>query len=172
MSRKSGPRGPYKMPLSSEELFWGKVDKSGECWLWLAGRKGGKCGRKYGSFITGGRLHKKQWYAHRYSYFLANGSIPDNLDIMHACDNGLCVNPAHLIAGTTRDNMCDAYKKNRLKSFNKIPIATHEERVQIMQMVSDGTDVATITAKFDLPKNYVHRLKTGYRGAYLTYTKP
>src|SRR2546430_14291430 len=51
--------------------------------------------------------------AHRAAYLLANGPAPDGAFIMHSCDNRICVNPAHLVIGSHRDNMADMKKKGR-----------------------------------------------------------
>lgn len=71
--------------------FWEKVQKQdGGCWLWTAAtnRDG------YGEFAHVG----KHWGAHRFSFLLANGDLPDGVEIDHLCRVRNCVNPAHLQA--------------------------------------------------------------------------
>lgn len=103
----SGHQFKVRTILPPEERFWPKVDKRGpnECWPWLASNDQ----HGYGAFWTGEYLTK----AHRFSYSLANGSIPDGIDILHRCDNPSCCNPDHLFAGTAKDNVDDMISKGR-----------------------------------------------------------
>jgi hypothetical protein len=87
--------------------FWAKVNKTEEgCWLWTAGHDGSG----YGSLKISG----KQIKAHRISYTLANGAIPDGLWVLHKCDTPRCVRPDHLFIGTSKDNVQDMIKKRRM----------------------------------------------------------
>ena len=90
------------------DYFWAKVEKGPDCWIW----KGSKSRKGYGKYTV---------IAHKVAYELAKGRVPDGLDVLHSCDNPLCVNPEHLRAGSTKENMSEASRKGRMKGKRKNP---------------------------------------------------
>jgi len=104
-----------ELKRSLVERFWSYVDKNlstSGCWLWTGSTRGTIY--QYGMLWAGSR----HIGAHRFSYELHVGPIPDGGDtrgmcICHSCDNSLCVNPAHLFLGTHTDNMRDKVQKGR-----------------------------------------------------------
>lgn len=59
-------------------------------------------------------------YAHRVSWIIHYGYIPQGMHILHHCDNPPCVNPEHLELGTAKDNMRHREERGRGKGFLNI----------------------------------------------------
>lgn len=101
-------------PMTMQERFEEKFDKTEGCWIW----KASKHGRGYGLFYTGrGRKKGHMEFAHRVSYELYKDSNPEKLCVRHKCDNTSCVNPEHLELGTHSDNMKDMSDRKRCRPY-------------------------------------------------------
>lgn len=105
---------PIPIPeLTQSEIdrFCSYVDRRGpdECWPWMGGSRDGSNVSEYGGFTI---RHRVKLRAHRVAYLLHYGieAIPYAL---HKCDQESCCNPAHLFAGTHKDNAIDRRQKGR-----------------------------------------------------------
>lgn len=105
------PSSSPEIPKRVIDRFWSKVNKTETCWEWTAGlfHPNG-----YGQFCAKEIPHIRT--AHRFSWFLHNGTIPTGMFVCHHCDNPKCVRPSHLFLGTNSDNMKDCYRKGRMKN--------------------------------------------------------
>ena len=97
--------------------FWLSVRKTDKCWEWHGKITVDGYGMFCSSLFAGKR---KGFLAHRYSYLLSYGHIPDGKIIRHSCDNRTCVRPDHLLVGTPADNAKDRISRNRNISSIKV----------------------------------------------------
>lgn len=115
--------------------FWKYVDKSGDCWIWT----GARYPAGYGAF---GPKGTGAMGAHRYSWMLAHGEIPDGLSVLHKCDVRCCVNPAHLFLGTQKDNIADMVAKGRRRGRTGLPpVEMVDPPRYIKPRMKNGADV-------------------------------
>ena len=127
------PEGGAANHAPIEERFWRYVEKTDGCWNWLAVKN--KQG--YGLIGLGGAGTSKK-LAHRLSYEMHQGPIPENMVLMHICDNPACVRPDHLRPGTQKENIRDAMMKGRASK----PPLIHGEKHPKAKLTKD--DVAYI----------------------------
>lgn len=101
------------MRKSLESRFFSRVCKGAEeeCWQWT-----GQIDKRGYGRLWAANIHPcltRMSFAHRVSYYISKGTIPDNINILHKCDNPNCVNPNHLFPGTLKQNTQDMLEKNR-----------------------------------------------------------
>lgn len=102
-NRGIGKKKPRHQPV--EDRFWSKVQKTENCWLWMA--RLDKDG--YGTFKVDGKMYR----AHRFSYQLAYGVSLGTQVARHICDNPQCIRPDHILPGSPKDNYEDARQRGR-----------------------------------------------------------
>jgi hypothetical protein len=101
--------GSVQRPIA--QRFAKYVRKGDGCWEWTGAKPNGR----YGTLHLGGPV-RRTGLAHRISWMIHFGPIPDGLCVLHRCDNPGCVRPDHLFLGTKGDNNRDAVAKNRHRS--------------------------------------------------------
>lgn len=131
------------------------------CWLWM----GCICPNGYGQIGHEGKMKG----AHRVSYELHIGPIPEGAYILHRCDVPNCVNPAHLRAGTPRDNTRDMLSKGRAK-FSYPGEAHHSSKLTELAVREIRTSSATpkeLADRFGVTPRTIRKVRQGTRWAHI-----
>lgn len=122
------------------------------CWQWRSHTD--KDG--YG-VLPGNRINTR---AHRLSYEIHKGPIPEGMFVCHHCDNPGCVNPDHLFVGTQTDNAQDALKKGRhyVGEKNGRSKLTEENVKEILSSSLNGPQLAE---KFNVTRSMINAIRRG-----------
>lgn len=127
-------RNRKEIPI--ELRFFKHTRKTPSCWVWTASTN--QWG--YGRLGYGRRNNPKKIAAHRLSWSIHNGTIPEGKLVLHKCDNRKCVNPKHLYLGTSQDNSNDMVRKKRHmfgESHNRAKL-TIEQVKEIRELCHSG----------------------------------
>jgi len=139
------------------DKFWSRVNKTSNCWLWTGARQSKKGVPVYGNVAI-----NKQWLgAHRISWMLAFGAIPEGAWVLHKCDNPVCVNPKHLFLGTVIDNNRDMWAKRRgisnLPEHGNAKVSIEDVK-KIRRLYAGGMIQAEIAKKFGTCQANISRI--------------
>jgi hypothetical protein len=142
--------------FSPEQCFWKYVEIIPDsCWTW----KGSKAPFGYGHMSWNGKSN----YAHRVSWMIHNGPIPDGMVVMHKCDCPECTNPDHLQLGTQIENMRDRDLKGRWRepSYEKVTKIPDETVLQIRRFYGRGlATLAELSRSTGVSYDHVWRITT------------
>lgn len=150
--------GPTRRPVV--ERFWDHVEKSDNCWLWTG------CPSAFGhGKISMGGIGSKEVGAHRLSWEIHCGPIPDGLSVLHTCDVPACVRPDHLFLGRQRDNIADMIAKGRNAYGERSGMAklTQKDADAIRKLAAMKMKQVTIAALFCVSKCTVSEVVSGKR---------
>jgi len=146
MGRKSRPL---------QERFEEKVavpEDPTQCWIW----KGAGTGDGYGRIVMS---YKKAILAHRASWMIYRYPIPDEMHVLHICNNGAggCVNPDHLYIGTEHDNAKDRVRAGN----NATQKLTVEDVAAIRVRLEAGETQRSIASSFGVCRSAIGHIFTG-----------
>ena len=143
---------------SAEDRFWENVDKTpghgphGDCWPWTAGRTEGGYGR-----LSVGEGEEK---AHRFSWTIHFGPIPDGDFVCHECDFPPCVRPEHLFLGDPDANMADMVAKGRSLTGERHPKAKLTDD-DIRAIRADGRMQIELAEVYGVTQGLIGMIKRG-----------
>ncbi len=141
--------------------FFNRVDKTDGCWIW----KGNRSAEGYGQFSHKGTYHCA--LAHRVSFSIHIGAIPDGLYVCHTCDNPICVNPRHLFLGTHSDNMTDMKLKGRAAiakgEAHRAHVLTEGQVLEIKALLEQGRRglPRELAARYGVSRATIEGIKNG-----------
>lgn len=144
--------------LPDAARFWERVTVRGpdECWEWQASTDKDGYGQLTGRSASGRHTMLK---AHRVSWELSRGQIPDGLFVLHKCQNRRCVNPNHLYPGTHLDNMRDVVRVGSQKGERNPAVKlTDEECEQIRSLRISGLLLREIAPMFNVRESQISRI--------------
>lgn len=161
-------RQPRELP-DPLERFWRFVDRDSVegCWPWTGGLRKG-----YGRFWA----DQKSVLAHRYIYAREHGPLQPGEQVLHRCDNPVCVRPSHLFVGSQQVNIRDCHAKGR-NAFNARPIPgeangnaklTEGQVRAIREQIREGVSQRRIAALYRVSKYAVYSIAKGLTWGHLS----
>lgn len=147
---------------SASDRFWERVDRRGpdECWEWTGSRNP----QGYGLFS----VNSKPIAAHRFSYQHHYGPIPNEVKVLHRCDNPPCCNPKHLFDGSLGDNNRDRHAKGRDGSYDYYRGESHvaaklsqTDVLEIRQLRREGTTQVELARRFNTSRRNIRSILDG-----------
>lgn len=123
------------------------------CWDWTGGKN--KAG--YGAL----RVESEQVLAHRISYALYKGEIPEGMNVCHSCDRPCCVNPDHLFLGTDKENSQDMVKKGRSLHGEKC-LQAKLKRQQVSEIRASDEGAFSLSRKYGVGPGQIWRIRKGH----------
>lgn len=141
------------------ERFFASFKKGApdQCWLWE--RQTNRLG--YGTIGRGPAKHDR---AHRVSWEIHNGPIPDGMHVLHSCDVRACVNPAHLRLGTHAENMADRSSRGRVNAARGERCAlsklTEGQVLEIRRRRAAGERQIALAREFGINRSLVWQIVT------------
>lgn len=145
------------------ERFFERIRFNGDCWCWTGRLDTGGYG-KFGS--KNGSAER----AHRASFKLFIGEIPNGKIICHRCNNPACVNPKHLYAGTSSDNTNDAVRAGRMYTSSKL---TPNQVIEIKERLKNWKwgMCGKLAKEFGVSLNAIKCIKSNRQWKYVNEAK-
>lgn len=162
--------GNARITIPWRRRFWAKVRKTSTCWLWTCTvKRGRRAHEKRAMFKVDGRW----WGAARYLWTKLKGPIPEGLQVLHTCDNSLCVRLSHLWIGTQLENIEDMKQKGRARNNpsrgEESPSSklTEKEARRLIRLRGEGWLLRELELEFEIGQAQISRIVNGHRWTHL-----
>lgn len=124
------------------------------CWIWTGG-----CSKGYGYI----RYMGTKWRIHRLSWYLNHGPIPNDLHVLHHCDNRPCGNPDHLFLGVAQDNTDDMEAKERhnyarIGAENSFAKLKESEVLIIRELCDNGANHSALARQYKVSPSAIDKI--------------
>lgn len=140
------------MDIKEKLKAYSEVSPSG-CWEWKRSRNNMGYGR-----VSIGR---NMYLAHRVSYSVFVGEIPDGFVVRHRCDNPSCCNPDHLEVGTMRDNQQDCLRRGRRSDLGSGSPNAKLTEEQLEEILKDTRSQQKIADSYGVSQTLISLIKRG-----------
>lgn len=157
------PGGAFRISEISEEEklerlkknYNSLVIKKGGCWDWKGKFEKSGYAKMSCRFELGAR------HAHKASYLIHIGQIPEGMQINHLCNNRECSNPTHIYAGTQQENMRDKIESNHQAKGSKNGNSKLDETkvMKIKTLLNSGKDIKFISDIFNVTPTQIYNIK-------------
>lgn len=140
----------HQRRMPAMPTFLSRIQKTSECWNWT----GGCFVDGYGRFVHNHKVYK----AHRFSYEIYFGAIPDGFMVCHRCDNKPCVRPSHLFLGVAKDNSVDAMLKDRVaygESHGRAKLTADDARSIVREYRDGRASQNALSRRFGVAPNAI-----------------
>lgn len=108
--------------------------------------------------------HKRKFHCHRAMWTVLFGPVPENMCVLHRCDNHRCVEPSHLWLGTMDENMADRDAKGRNGTLGEdSPLAKLKagDVEEIRGRISGGESDKAIARLYGVAPITIWRIRNG-----------
>ncbi len=113
--------------------------------------------------------------AHRRSWEMHYGAVPEGMYVCHKCDVRNCVNPLHLYVGTHTDNMRDKRVRGRASrlrgSSNPSSVMSECDVVTVKKMLANGVRGTEIAKRFGVSPSAICLINRGKKWKHVPEAK-
>lgn len=115
------------------------------------------------------QISRKRTKAHRVSFELHNGPIPEGMMVRHKCDNRPCINPDHLVLGGQTENMADMVERGRSLPGERQPNAklTDAQVVAILDRLKSGETQRSLSTEYGVSHTTIYEIAHNKRWTHI-----